>query len=78
MVRAFVARSPDKLTIHILLRPRRSCLSAGAKHWPWLTALLARRPNKVAGIALANKIARMAWAILAKDKRHKEPLAPAA
>src|SRR5213079_2555493 len=34
----------------------------GTKHRPWLTALLARRPTKVAAIALATKIARMAWA----------------
>ena len=34
----------------------------GTQHRPWLTALLARRPTKVAAIALANKIARMAWA----------------
>src|SRR5271169_2977318 len=34
----------------------------GTKHRPWLTALLARRPTKVAAIALANKIARMVWA----------------
>jgi transposase len=27
----------------------------------WLTALLARRPTKIAAIALASKIARMAW-----------------
>jgi transposase len=26
----------------------------GTKHRPWLTALLARRPTKVAAIALAN------------------------
>jgi transposase len=32
----------------------------GTKHRPCLTALLARRPTKVAAIALANKIARMA------------------
>jgi transposase len=32
----------------------------GTKHRPWLTALLARKPTKVAAIALANKIARMA------------------
>ena len=38
----------------------------GIKHRPWLTALLARRPTKVAAIALANKIARMAWAMMAK------------
>ena len=33
----------------------------GTKRRPWLTALLARRPTKVAAIALANKMARMVW-----------------
>jgi transposase len=41
----------------------------GTGHRPWLTALLARRPIKVAAIALANKIARMAWAMMAKGER---------
>ena len=50
----------------------------GTKHRPWLTALLARRPTKVAAIALANKIARMAWAMMAKNERYKEPVALAA
>jgi transposase len=47
----------------------------GTGHRPWLTALLARRPTKVAAIALANKIARMAWAMMAKSERYKEPAA---
>ena len=50
----------------------------GTQHRPWLAALLARRPTKVAAIALANKIARMAWAMMAKDERYKEPVALAA
>ena len=50
----------------------------GTRHRPWLTALLARRPAKVAAIALANKIARMVWAMMAKCERYKEPLALAA
>ena len=50
----------------------------GTKHRPWLTALLARRPTKVAAIALANKMARMAWAMMVRGDRYKEPVALAA
>ena len=51
----------------------------GAKHRPWLTALLARRPTKVAAVALANKIAQNGLgAMMAKGERYKEPVALAA
>ena len=50
----------------------------GTTHRPWLTALLARRPAKVAAIALANKLARMAWVMMTKGERYKEPAALAA
>jgi transposase len=45
----------------------------GTKHRPWLTTLMARRPTKVAAIALANKIARMAWALLAHGGTYRAP-----
>ena len=47
----------------------------GTKHRPWLSRLLERRPTKVAAIALANKIARMAWAMMAKGECYREPVA---
>ena len=47
----------------------------GSTHRPWLTKLLQRRPTKVAAIALANKIARMAWAMMTTGERYREPLA---
>ena len=40
---------------------------------PWLARLMERRPAKVAAVALANKIARMAWAIMVRSERYKEP-----
>ena len=45
------------------------------KSRPWLTKLLERRPVKIAAIALANKLARMAWALMAKGESYREPMA---
>jgi transposase len=42
---------------------------------PWFAALLARMPAKKAAVALANKIARMAWALLAKQTTYRAPAA---
>jgi transposase len=50
----------------------------GTQHRPWLAALLARRPTKVAAIALANKLARTVWAMMVRGERYKEPVALAA
>jgi transposase len=43
------------------------------QRYPWVTRLLARRPFKVVAIALANKMARVAWALVAKGGTYRIP-----
>ncbi len=45
---------------------------------PWLVQLLARRPAKVAAVALANKNARMVWALMTSGECYREPQVMAA
>ena len=44
---------------------------------PWLLALLARKPKKLAAVALANKTARIAWAVMTRDQTYRRPAPPA-
>lgn len=37
---------------------------------PWLTALIARKPAKLAAVALANKTARIAWKLMLSGERY--------
>ncbi len=39
--------------------------------YPWIMTLLGRRPAKVVAVALANKMARIAWAVLAKGETYR-------
>ncbi len=40
---------------------------------PWLLQLLSRRATKVAAVALANKTARMVWALMTSGEHYREP-----
>jgi len=40
----------------------------------WLAQLTTRTHRNVAAVALANKLARMAWAVLAKNEPYRPPM----
>jgi transposase len=40
---------------------------------PWLLALLARKSKKLAAVALANKMARIVWAIMVSGETYRQP-----
>jgi transposase len=42
---------------------------------PWLLALLARKSKKVAALALANKMARIVWAMMISGETYRRPMA---
>ena len=49
----------------------------GAPAGSWLARMLPRKPRLVLAIALANKMARAAWAMLMKNESYRAPV-PAA
>jgi transposase len=49
----------------------------GAPKGSWLAQMLARKPKMLITVALANKAARIVWALLVKGGIYKAPVAAA-
>jgi transposase len=49
----------------------------GAPAGSWLARMMARKPRMLVAIALANRIARIAWALMAKGGVYQSPAAAA-
>ena len=41
---------------------------------PWLLKLLQRRKSKIAAVAMANKMARIAWVLITRGEEYREPV----
>lgn len=65
-----ISKMGDPYLRRLLVQGAQSVLrvarTPSARASAWLTGLIARRPIRVAAIALANKTARIAWAVLVK------------
>jgi transposase len=44
-----------------------------ARASPWLTGMLARKPRMLVTVALANKMARIVWALMAHGGFYRAP-----
>ena len=76
-----ISKQGDRYLRRILVVGAHSVLrraKQSPEKYPWITKLLARRPFKVVAIALANKMARIAWALLAKGGTYRAPRIAAA
>jgi len=76
-----ISKQGDRYVRRILVVGAHSVLRRARQSpekYPWLTGLLARRPFRVVAIALANKMARIAWALLAKGGTFRAPQLAAA
>ena len=40
---------------------------------PWLARMLARKPRMLVAVALANRRARIAWALMTKNEQYRAP-----
>ncbi len=53
----------------------RNAVRHGVMHDPWLARMLARKPRKPVAVALANRMARILWALATKKETYRAPAA---
>lgn len=67
-----ISKRGDSYLRTLLIHGARAVLFNAKDKGAWSEALLQRRPTNVATVAMANKMARTAWAILAHDRAYQE------
>ena len=72
-----ISKVGDGYLRRLLVHGARAVMRWQGKTSPWLADLLKRRPVNVAVVALANKLARIAWAVMARGEDHRKPKAAA-
>ena len=69
-----ISKRGDGYLRRLLVHGARTVLrwrQAKDNHSPWLKAMLQRRPTNVVLVAMANKVARVVWALLTKNETYR-------
>ena len=73
-----ISKRGNKYLRRLFVQGARSVLQQRHKQAPsldhWLAQLLGRTHQNVVVVALANKLVRMAWAVLCKNERYRAPV----
>ena len=67
-----ISKRGDTYLRTLLIHGARSVLTHAKEPEPWVTELCRRRPLNVAVVALANKMARTIWALLAHERTYQK------
>jgi transposase len=66
-----ISKRGDKYLRTLLIHGARAVLTHSKSPPEWLTELMKRRPKNVAVVAMANKMARTIWALLAHERAYQ-------
>jgi transposase len=70
-----ITRAGDEMLRTVLVAGATAVIAdmrrGGKRHWPWLKEMIARKPPKLVAIALANKLARIAWKLMISGDRYR-------
>ena len=67
-----ISKRGDAYLRKLLIHGARSVMTHAKEPGPWILQIQARRPSNVVVVALANKMARTIWAMLAHDRQYKK------
>ena len=72
-----ISKAGDGYLRRMLVHGARAVIRWRTGSSPWLAGLLERRPVNVAVVAQANKLARIAWAVMVRGENYRRPEAAA-
>jgi transposase len=72
-----ISKAGDGYLRRLLVQGAQALLRWHSRATPWVEGLLQRRPVNVVAVAIANKTARVTWAVMAKGEAYRCPEAMA-